>query len=113
VGGRRRTRAELLSAWRHDTEGAAAAQNERAEAEAAARLDAADPLLSGAPVTPDAVVRIWAGDSLLVELRPDDPVPPAITAAFREAQAALWDGAPISGATLLVNEPTASPPTDR
>ena len=109
---RLRTRTELLGGWRAEAEAAAAARDAAAEAAAAAALDAADPLLSGAPITPEAVVRVWAADGLGAELHPADPVPLAILAAFRAAQAALWVGEPISDPTVLVDEPVAGPPTD-
>jgi hypothetical protein len=105
VSRRIRSRAELLTAWRLEAEVEAAGVNEWAEAVAAAAFDAADPLLSGAPLTPDSIVRVWAREELRLELAPRDRIPPAIRTAFARAQAALWAGEPIPDAAILVDEP--------
>jgi hypothetical protein len=108
VGRRLRTRDELLGAWRHEAELAAAGAHERAEAEAAIRIDANDPLRGATPLTPNAIIRLWADETLHVQLAPDDEIPPAIRAAFARAQALLWDGEPIPDAAVLVDEPPAA-----
>jgi hypothetical protein len=105
VGVRLRTRADLLAAWRAEAEAVAAVMNEQAEAEAAVRIDAADPLRGAAPLTPDAMVRLWASETLQAQLSPGDPIPDAIRTAFNRAQALLWAGEPIPDAATLVDEP--------
>lgn len=112
MGRRARTWDELLTAWRAQAAASDAAADARAESEAAAALDDADPLRA-TPLTPDGLLCLWARDALSVHLRPGDGVPPAIRVAFARAQASLWDGEPIPAVATLVDDPGAGEPTSR
>ena len=78
----------------------------RVEAAIARELDENDPFRGSAPMTPDAVLRVWASQTLAVELSWNQPILPSIRNAFSRAQAMLWDGTPVVNPVVLLDGDT-------